>query len=74
MKYRVLVVVSVALLAFFIHRANAAQEKLTVDCEKGICTMAEKDFDRLVDMNHRAADLIVKLYDEKNTCLNKNKT
>ena len=74
MKYRVLGVISVALLAFVVHRANAVQGKLTVDCEKGICTLAEKDFDMLIDANHRAADMILKLYEEKNACVSKNKT
>jgi hypothetical protein len=74
MKYRVLVVISVALLAFVVHRAHAFSEKLTVDCEKGICTLAQKDFDMLMEANHRYAEMILKLYEEKNACISKNKT
>jgi hypothetical protein len=50
------------------------RKKLTVDCEKGVCTLSQKDFDMLMDSNRRAADMILQLNDANKQCANRNKT
>lgn len=73
MKYRLLTILALALFALAF-RAYGVQEKLTVDCEKGVCTLSEKDFDMLIDANHRAAAMLIKLNDENKQCINRNRT